>query len=317
MKAVVDIYIVKTKAVVEDTFETDGNNGSSLILHRDVRYAQTENAKNYAEVVSPPARLQKRELFYDRYKGPVHTSQYPSDIEEGDKIYFNYNSLLDMDYLKVDNGWQYYHVYADAVQCYVREGEVFPSFGTLLIEPYYGEDLEDIELDIDDKKSMIKGKVSASGLITSLVNDPEYLHGIVSKVGDFRFLPDDSFAEGDHVLFVKNSDWTNKIEGKEYYIMKEWDVMAKIVDDEICCLGGFVAIKPDPANKLNDAGIHFLKDQSADVYYGDVVSYGSEVGGLVEGDRVCFKKKTRNLNRMKGDGVWFVKEEDLLFVISE
>lgn len=111
---------------------------------------------------------------------------------------------------------------------------IIPIGSHVLVSMVWDEGVVDIDLDTlkmpgYSPVSTVKGKLSASGLITELHDKPKHLEGIVRHIGKaLKGEPVLDVVPGDKVLFLPDSDWMNVIEGKEYFVMKQRDLIAKL-----------------------------------------------------------------------------------------
>jgi co-chaperonin GroES (HSP10) len=185
------------------------------------------------------------------------------DVLVGDKIYFHYNTLIEENKVKLSDGSFIYKLAYQNALCVVRKEKrwynpnevkamnewektgsvseetkklpeekvyidlnwIIPVSGNILVEPAYDEDV----VDIGD----LKGKVSSTGLITEINNKPRYLEGIVKFVSSPLKGDTIDFKPGDRIIYIKHADWEVTVEGKVYFCMKYWDVIAKVENEKI------------------------------------------------------------------------------------
>jgi co-chaperonin GroES (HSP10) len=162
------------------------------------------------------------------------------DVQPGDKIYFHYGTVEKENQINIDNIENLYKLSYQNALCVVRNGEIIPVSGHCLIEAIWDDDIVDIG-------SGMKGKISPSGIITQtdvqyiivetkqgeerLENTgrikSKYLEGKVAYICKPLKGEEICFGVGDHIIFKRFADWKIKVEGKEYYCIKYWDIEAK------------------------------------------------------------------------------------------
>ena len=143
---------------------------------------------------------------------------YESDIEVevklGDTVYFSPQNTH-------DGAMVAENIYAMQYSELICTPEKMLA-GWVLIDMVYDEGVED--LDVGGKT--VKGKATNSGIITEVNSKPTVDKGRIVKLP--KPLKSDyiDFSVGDHVLFKKNRNWEVEIEGKKYYVIHYWDVIA-------------------------------------------------------------------------------------------
>lgn len=177
---------------VEKRFEDEIKTDSGIVFYKDTSYDPEWNSRIFGTVVAPPVRVPQ-----DQVSGDV----FNADVRAGDKLYFNYNVLIDDDNMIVEDGKEYWTVDFYLAIAVVRDGKVIPLGEHILIEPRY-EELESslIITDHITKKELNNGYVFAS-------NDPQ-------------------IPEGSLVEFEEKGKFKNKIEGKEVFVMYNNNILA-------------------------------------------------------------------------------------------
>lgn len=156
------------------------------------------------------------------------------DIEAGDRLYFHYNTIDEENKYTLADGTKIYKVRYDQIICIVKAGVIIPIGSHVLVSMVWDDDVVDIDLDNfkipgHSPVSAVKGKISASGLIEELHDKPKHLEGIVKHIGKaLKGEPVLAVVPGDTIIFLPESDWINVIEGKEYFVMKQRDLIAKL-----------------------------------------------------------------------------------------
>lgn len=97
----------------------------SVTLYKDTSYAEEWNVRCWGIVHSIPNRVNKTDFDED----------FQDNVLPGDKLYFNFGTLLDLDNLIIEDGEEYWAVdYFNAIAV-VRDGKVIPVGSHILIEP--------------------------------------------------------------------------------------------------------------------------------------------------------------------------------------
>lgn len=122
------------------------------------------------------------------------------DLKKGEKVYFHYLTLDDIPDLPPDK-WVIRQP-EFTLYCVIRDSQIVPLYGTVMVE-------------------IIKEGLSSDIIIT--LQDDVYNRGIV------RYADSDQVKDGDEILFHPRNAFRNVIEGKEYYIMEEIDMLAKVI----------------------------------------------------------------------------------------
>lgn len=146
------------------------------------------------------------------------------EVQEGDKIYFHHNTISSQNIVSYLGDKIYKLPYHHAL-CVVRDAKIISIAGTVLIEPLWEDGVEDLG---DGKK----GKMTASGIVTELHDKPKYLHGLVKFVCSPIKGESVDLIPGDKIIYIPNADYEVEIEGKKYYVMKYWDILAKLDEEE-------------------------------------------------------------------------------------
>ena len=192
--------IVEVGKTLEDTV-TFGD----MTLHIDPEFNPTQHARIFGRVIALP-------------EGRTHDDEgltINDKVEIGDLIYFHY--LVTSDETNCIYG-NYYKVPYYWIFCSVRNGNILPVGGWTLCEPLVDKQYDTIE--VGGKK--MEASLSASGLVTSVFKIPSVDISKVSFVGNQT--GEDSTPlvnSGDVVVLAKNSNFINKIEGKDYYTVKQ------------------------------------------------------------------------------------------------
>lgn len=205
-KSPTNTVIVRVGSALDDTVEY-GN----LKLHIDPLFNPTEHARIYGTVIAVP-------------DGTAHT-EYGEEIEKnvqvGDKIYFHFLTTTDETNCIYGN---YYKVPYYWIFCAVRDGRILPTGSWCFVEQVIEEESDYSEVEILSKRMSVK--VSETGLVTSVTKKKSMNTGILRHLGSPLVGKDTINASiGSKVLLTRNSNFRNKVEGKEYYTLKQEDIL--------------------------------------------------------------------------------------------
>jgi co-chaperonin GroES (HSP10) len=143
------------------------------------------------------------------------------EVHVGDKVYIHHNALEEFNMIPDSKGlWV---IEYEDVLCAVRDGNIIPINGRILAEPIFDDDI--IEIDYHGAKRKVK--MTESGLVKEL--DPSYnlkkarlAHIGTPQKGDAKV----PINKGDVFYYILNADYKNEIEGKEYFVMFQDEIIA-------------------------------------------------------------------------------------------
>jgi co-chaperonin GroES (HSP10) len=169
---------------IEKKFQDEIVTDSGITFYKDTSFNPEENSTVSGIVVGIPTVVDKNNV----------SPEFRHNVLVGDKLYFNFNVVLDNDNLIVHEGQEYWTVdYWNAIAL-VRDGQVIPVGDYILIDPIQEEVKSFLIIpDAYKKKEGNRGVVYAS-------NSPE--------------LP-----AGTEVEYDKIGKFWNIIEGKKVYCM--------------------------------------------------------------------------------------------------
>jgi co-chaperonin GroES (HSP10) len=170
---------------IEKKFQDEIVTDSGITFYKDTSFNPEENSTVSGIVVGIPTVVDKNNV----------TPEFKHNVLVGDKLYFNFNVVMDNDNLIVHEGQEYWTVdYWNAIAL-VRDGQVIPVGDYILIDPVQEEITSSLLIipDAYKKKEGNRGMVYAS-------NSPE--------------LP-----AGTEVEYDKIGKFWNIIEGKRVYCM--------------------------------------------------------------------------------------------------
>lgn len=150
----------------------------------------------------------------------------PSEIKVNDTAYFHYNAIGDLSRILLEYSKKPDHVIPyTMIFCVVRDGEIIPIGGRVLCEKVYDGDVEEIETEGGKKITALKSK---SGIIMDINVKHSPYKARVTHIGTpVLGAPMLHVKPGDIVYYEKDSDFVNEIEGKEYFVMKQENLLMK------------------------------------------------------------------------------------------
>lgn len=165
----------------------------SVTLYKDTSYAEEWNVRCWGMVHSVPGRVSTQDFDDD----------FQVNVLPGDKLYFNFGVLLDMDNLILEGGEEYWAVdYFQAIAV-VRDGKVIPVGSHILIEP------------------IVEEVTSSLLIIPELAQKQETNRGIV-YASNSPAIPDGSMVEFDPI-----GKFENEIEGHKVFAMYNQNIYYK------------------------------------------------------------------------------------------
>jgi len=182
----------KIFVTIEKKFQDEITTESGLKLYLDTTYKPEDNSTTFGTVTHIPLKVDKTNVGKD----------FQHNVKVGDKLYFNYNIVMDPDNCVEIDGVEYWMVdYWNAIAI-VRDEKVMPVGDYILVDPILEETVKSSLIVIPDhiaKKEKTRGIVWAS-------NDPQ--------------LP-----VGSDVEYEKVGKFWNVIEGKKVYCMFAANIM--------------------------------------------------------------------------------------------
>jgi co-chaperonin GroES (HSP10) len=196
--------VVEVGASMDDTVQF-GN----LKLHIDPEFNPTQYARIYGRVIAVPEGKAYNEESFEIEK----------EVQVGDIIYFHYLTTSDETNCIYGN---YYKVPYYWIFCVVRSGNILPIGSWTLCETVVEEDFNTVE--VDGQK--IEAITSASGLVIGINKKPSTKFARLSHIGRPLVGTDElKIGKGALVILNKNSNFKNTIEGKEYYTVRQGDIL--------------------------------------------------------------------------------------------
>lgn len=147
------------------------------------------------------------------------------DVEAGDKIYFAESATEEERFMGPYNGGLMYAIRVDEIQAKVKTGAVLEGYSGLQrtrIIMQGGWVLVRVDMETWEEITIpIPGQ--AQGIVVKAAPEAKPLRGWIESVSHRKDL-----KTGDHIIFEKDADAPCTIEGKEYSIMKDEDILATI-----------------------------------------------------------------------------------------
>jgi co-chaperonin GroES (HSP10) len=313
--------VIRTKKTKQDEIKLNvlDQSGSNITLALDTDFNPEENAVITAEVVAVPEKLGNNEVTRKYYGYPVchqvqeervRYSDLPIEVLVGDKVYFHFHALDEETFLFKEDEFLYFSIEYHQIFCSVRNGEIIPIAGQILVEPYYGNDIQEIEL---PGLTTIKGKTNSFGIITSIHEEPQYLRGVIKHASAPIGFENIELRSGDHILYTIDSDFENEIEGKKYYVMKSWDVFATFAGDQINPIGSWLMVDAEWPEDKTRSGVFLAPTKKEMPKSGIVKKAGSGSLDVKNGDKILFEGRSPNFTQI--DEFIFVKEQDVFGIV--
>lgn len=211
MKTTKDIVLISTPQKYNDRIEISG--GTVLWLDTSFRPQHHVSISGIVEAV--PGLL-----------SPSHYAHSKStmDLQVGDKVYFNYLTIHPEN-LVWHNDQEYYQVEYFNIFCYIRDAQMHMTNDWCFVEP------------LESESGSYYGKTSII-IPEAYRNKPNYKVGKLRHIGKpLKGEPELEATAGDYVIYRKNSDFANEVEGEVMYTMKQKDLYAIIPEE---CLENFV-----------------------------------------------------------------------------
>jgi co-chaperonin GroES (HSP10) len=321
MKSGMDYIIVKSDSQKNDTLETSilGADGKPLQLQLNTEYNPHHHAKIDAEVYATPDKYGNSEVIWEhtgcvkvpnKDKKVKRVKDFDINLKKGDKVYFHYLTLTDDQFIdRLEDGSSLYYVYPENIYCSINDGKINPVMGTVFIEPYFGDDVVDVEYD----KQTIKARVTESDIVSEIVKNPKHLQGKVSVIGEPEGFDDSGVREGDIIFYTLNSDFENDIEGNKYYIMRQWDLFAKLDDNKPTPLTNWLKVDLELKEDQTENGLYLVHKDKHNTNKGTISQVGEGVDDLKEGDVIHFKR-TGKFHYIEEYDCAFIRKEDVLVV---
>jgi len=197
---------------VEESLDSTYKHGS-LEVHIDPLFNPTHYARIYGRVIAVP----QGKCYNDE---GVEVEQ---EVQVGDKIYFHYLTTNNEENCLYGN---YYRVPYCWIFCRVVDDRILPVGGWTLCSEVVLEEDEFETIEVNGKK--INGIMSQSGLVTSVYKKPSTKYATLEYIGKpIKDFGDLGINSGDRVVLANNSNFKNKIEGFDYFTVRQSDILGK------------------------------------------------------------------------------------------
>lgn len=272
----------------------------------------------------------------------------PIRIKNGQTVYFHYNVLLnETNYLGRDESGQLvYKVHYSQLFCVVDNGNITMLNGYVLVSEYYEDDTEEIVLRDSRFEWKFKGKTK-NGLVVQVDEKPKYLIGRLEHIGPGLGTNTRMIEPGELIMYRPKSEFKNTIEGTEYYVMRQWDIVAIVISAEelrefdrsfqdhnigdvgllpIKPVGDYVMLTPETPEIKSKTKLHVYDPKNKDQEFkpGELFILGTTVShkknGLpTKGNVLGSGENTKGWNGkkvmyIKGPAYVWVEEYELAFV---
>lgn len=228
------------------------------------QYRGHEFISNYIRNMPPKTPLKERLRLAPKYNSSNWTPEnitlagHVPEVEVGDRVYFHYNCLLNIENFcwREPDGQLVYQIHYQNMFCAVRQPhayddgllrEIVMLNGYVLVSK-----VRDLQEEFDVGGAKVSGRMNGKLLLIENEEDvkgntkAKYLSGILEHVGTSVGEVEYDIAQGARVLFRPNSQFENEIEGKTYYVMRQWDLVAVLGEPDIIIpIGDWVLIKPE------------------------------------------------------------------------
>jgi co-chaperonin GroES (HSP10) len=202
--------IVEVGTALEDTVKY-----GSLTIHIDPEFKPTEHARIYGIVKAVPTGKCYNE----------NGLEIEPEVRVGDKIYFHYLTTSDETNRLYGN---YYKVPYYWIFCVVRDSDIVPVGGWSLCEQIVEQEEEFTSVQVGSKT--ISATLSSSGLVTEIRKNKSERYAKLAYIGKpLVGLEVLGVNIGDKVIINKNSHFKNKIEEKEYYTIRQEDILGRVL----------------------------------------------------------------------------------------
>lgn len=140
-----------------------------------------------------------------------------SQVKKGDKVYFDYKVTEPEHEIGTYKGMPLYKLPIEHIHCIVRKrrSKIDGRMKTDIIMQNYW-------VLVEPKRETWEDITTPSGIIMKKHPENKQLQGIVRHA-----MPDSGLKNGDHIIYEPMADFTMFVEGREYYCMKQLEVLMK------------------------------------------------------------------------------------------
>lgn len=321
MKPFNNYVIFKTDVMFNDKASFKGVNGETIQL--DPSFDPQKHVRTYGEVVSLPANLRKNPIMQEHRGSPPPSDSSPfeyrfvsdvsQDLQIGDRIYFHFNTIAMRNCVKEEgkhpNRTWYFRVSYEQIICAVRGGQIIPISSYVLVDPDF-ESWDDILIPVMSQLKDAEGnpipKPKDQWLQKKVRPEYKYLTAFVRHVGNPLNGDKCEVEVGQKIWYRRNADWTNNIEGRDYFAIRQRHIIAKEVDGKFVPIRGHLLVIPEEMPNETLSGIILNKKMSRK---GVVVAPGDS--NYPEGTRVVFGESDRHEIELQGTKYLLIKKGDV------
>ena len=193
------------------------------------------------------------------------------------------------------DGNNYYRIDYSSIHAVYKHKELVPVNGKALVIP------------------KIKDEDTQTNIIAVSFDTHETLTGIVKKL-PFQFGDESRYLkQEDTIIYKPDSEFKQTLRGQDYFVMRYWDIIAKIVDDKPIPLGKWVLCEPLEVYPSELS----IKDPVKYSIRAKVITTGHDVTTLASGDEVGYRDKKLSAGSsylyLVKYGKFFIREEDILY----
>lgn len=145
------------------------------------------------------------------------------EVQVGDKVYFHYLVTSDENNCVYGNSYKvpYYWIF-----CVVRNGNILPVGGWTLCSQVVEQEDEFESVEVGGRT--MQATLSGSGLVTSIEKKKSVKFAKLSYIGKPLLNHKElDVSQGDTVVLAKNSNFINKIEGVDYFTVRQSDIFGR------------------------------------------------------------------------------------------
>lgn len=241
---------------VDKEFEDELVLSNGFVLFKDTTFNPGQHKRLFGTVVASPVKLSGNVIIQEVDPGLPRPQSYVSsemvsqmkafgikydssswepshiknsaiecELEKGDKIYFPYSATNATNKIKKSiltyEGKDVYSIPYHLIWCKIKDGAIIPVANHTLVTPLEDESyIYDAELNTKVQKT--------DTMVTGMCYDTKkQLEGIVAHISKPLKGYINDFTVGDHIVFLPERDWLNKIENQDFYIIKSQDIIAK------------------------------------------------------------------------------------------
>lgn len=224
----------------------------------DTRFDPMRHTRMYGEVVSIPKNLSATPMWQEPIGVPPYQDRPPftwqllnsieQEVQVGDRIYYHFNTIphnpiqfqrtrgniIDVEGVHPNRTW-FIKVKYDMILAVVRAGVIIPIGSYVLCDPLF-ETWDDIR---HPTPVMLNGKIALNPdgsqmmkpkedwLVTKVAPDHKYLRAVVRVVGSPLRGHKCEVKVGDRIWYKRNADWTVKIEGRDYFVIRQHHIIGR------------------------------------------------------------------------------------------